>query len=201
MQGLQIFFVDPLISKGCKEEIADLLKSQDACTPNEPLTEHYTSLLQEAVLVSTKNPQPTLHYLQKLQSVLQGDITSTDLDCGVELKDRNRILFSCLVAVLCYRIFHKYSCNPTCFAVTLDICKWVFPAIHATSSTFEDLVTVNKCLQGIQLSSLLRHGQVLMEYLIHSGVDQQEIVGFVTRLLGATSLRISAIAQTGPKVS
>ena len=201
MQGLQIFFVDPLISKGCKEEIRDLLKSQDACDLSEPLTEHYTSLLQEAVLVSTKNPKPTLHYLQKLQSALQGDVTSTDLDCGAGLKDKNRILFSCLVAVLRYRIFHKHSCNPGSSAVTLEVCKWVFPAMHSASSTFENLVTVDKCLEGIQVSSLLRHGQVLMEYLIHSEVDQQEIVNFAAKLLGASSLRMSTIVQTEPKVS
>ena len=200
MQGLQIFFVDPFISKGCKEEIADLLKSQDAFTLSEPLTEQYTGLLQEAVVISEESPRPTLHYIQKLKLTLQGDTGSTECDFGEGSSD-SRILFSCLVAVLRYWIFHKHPFNPASSAVTLDVCKSVFPVIPIATSTFEDLVVINKRLESIQLSSLLRHGQVLMEYLIHSGVDQQEIVGFVTKLLGASSLRMSAIIQTASEVS
>ena len=201
MQGLQIFFIDPFISQGCKEEIVDLLKSQDAFTRSEPLTEHYTHLLQEAVLVSEESPQPTLHYLKKLQSALQGDIKSADSDCRKGSNDRSRILLSSFVAVLRYWLFHKHSCNSASSAITMDICKSVFPVIPLAKSTFEDLVTVSKCLEGIQLSSLLRHGQVLMEYLIHSGVDQQEMVEFATKLLGASSLGMSAIVQTASQVS
>ena len=201
MQGLQIFFVDPLISKGCKEEIADLLKSQDAYTLGELLTEHYTSLLQEAVLVSEKSPQPTLDYLKKLHSAFQGGARSTDSDSREGANDRCHILLSSLVAVLRYWLFHKHPRNSASSVVTLDICRSVFLAIPLVKSTFEDLVAVNKCLEGIQLSSLLRHGQVLMEYLIHSGVDQQEIVEFATKLLGASSFGMSAIVQTASEVS
>ena len=202
MQGLQIFFVDPFISKGCKEDITDLLKSQDAftITHSEPFTEVYTSLLQEAVAISEASPRPTLHYIQKLKLTLQGGIGSTDRDCGEGHND-SCILFSCIVAVLRYWLFHKHPCNPASSAIVLEICRSVFPAIPLATSTFEDLVTVNKRLEGIQVSSLLRHGQVLMEYLIHSGVDQQEIVGFVAKLLGASSIGMSAIIQTASKVS
>ena len=196
MQGLQIFFIDPFISKSCKEEIADLLKSQDAFTLSEPTTEHYTSLLQEAVLISKESPQPTLNYVKKLQLALQGDIRSTDSDCREGSDDRSRILLISLVAVLRYWLFHNHPCNSACSAVTLDICQSVFPSIPLATSTFEDLVVVNTRLEGIQISSLLRHGQALMEYLIHSGVDQQKIVEFATKLLGASSLKMSAIVQT-----
>ena len=200
MQGLQIFFVDPFISKGCKEEIADLLKSQNAFTLSKPLDKHYTSLLQEAVLVSEESPQPTLNYLKKLQSALQGGARSTDSDSREGSNDKSYILLSSPVAVLRYWLFHKHPCNPASSAVTLDICRSVFPAIPLAKSTFEDLILVNKCLQGIQLSSLLRHGQLLMEYLIHSGVDQHEIVEFTTKLLGASSVGMSTIVQTASQV-
>ena len=179
-----------------------MLKSQDAftITHSEPLTEVYTSLLQEAVAISEAGPRPTLHYIQKLKLTLQGGIGSTDRDCGEGSSD-NHILVSCLVAVLRYWLFHKHPYNPASSAVVLDVCKWVFPAIQSASSTFEELVTVNKRLEGIQISSLLRHGQVLIEYLIHSGVNQQEIVEFVTKLLGASSVEMSAIIQTASEVS
>ena len=158
-------------------------------------------LLQDAVLVSKESPQPTLNYLKKLQSALQGDIRSTDNDCREGPNDRSRILLSSLVAVLRYWLFHNHPRNSACSAVTMDICKSIFPAIPLATSTFEDLVMFNKCLEGIQVSSLLRHGQVLMEYLIHSRVDQQEIVNFAAKLLGASSVGMSAIVQTASKVS
>ena len=201
MQGLQIFFVDPLISSNCKEEITDQLKSQDAFVLTEPLTDYYTSLLQETVLVRKESPRPTLHYLKTLRSALLGDIRSVDSDCREGSNDRSLILLSSFIAVLRYWLFHKHPCNLTSSAVVLDISSSIFPSIPSAKSTFEDLVVVNKRLEGIQMSSLLRHGQVLMEYLIHSGVDQQEIVGFVAKLLGASSIGMSAIVQTASKVS
>ena len=202
MQGLQIFFVDPFISKACKEEITDLVKSQDAFALSEHLADYDTSLLQEAVLVSKENPRPTLHYLKTLQSALQGAISSADSVCREGSNDTSRILLSSLVAVFRYWLFHKHPHNPASSAVVLDICRFVFPAIPSDSLTFEDLVTVNKRLEGIQISSLLRHGQVLMEYLIHSGVDQGDImVNFAVKLLGASSVGMSAIVQTASKVS
>jgi hypothetical protein len=192
IQGIQVFFVDPFVSKACKEDVIHLLQSEEAYT--EPTTDVHSRVLLEAVCVGIECPQPTPEYLHDVLCSLQGNNKRKlqDSQCNSQLKDDHLNTFYSLEAVLSYRLFHKKPPSEADASAIFEICKSIFlPSPQA--STFGEVIRINSTLEAVPIATILRHGLTLIECLIKSTIDQKQVTEFAAKLLGASSAQIQDV--------
>ena len=161
------------------------------------------NLLTDIKLVSKEHVQPTVHFFQKVLCALQEDTEPEGQYCdkGSHDQDVCHTLFSCLVSVLRYWLFHKQTPNPVISRIVLEVCKVTFQSPHHDVVHFKDFTRINKNLENITMCNFLRHGKGLLEYLIHSEAQPQDVFDLGTRLLGASSVALPGIFKSSSKVS
>ena len=161
------------------------------------------SLLTDIKLVSKEHVQPTVHFLQEVLCALQEDTEPEGQYCNKGSHDQDvcHALFSCLVSVLRYWLFHEQPPNPVISRIVLEVCKVTFRNPYPKILCFEDFTHINMNLGNISLCNLLRQGKVLLEYLIHSEAQPQDVFELGTRLLGASSVALPGMLKSACKVS
>ena len=203
IDALRIFLIDPFISHACKQGVMDHILGNESLREFVASATYCGNLLTEVALVSKEHVQPTVHYLQKVLCALQEDTKPKGqcYDKGSRDQDVCNTLFSCLVSILCYWLFHKQPTNPVISRIVLEVCMVIFQNPHLEILPFEDFARINKNLRNIPLCNFLRHGKVLLEYLIHSEAQPQNVFDLGTNLLGASSVALSGMLESACKVS
>ena len=201
IHGIQVFFVDPFVSKACKEEVIHLLQSEEAYTEPSTTTDVHSRVLVEAVCVGIECPQPTPEYLHNALCTLQGNNGRKlrDSECDSQLKDDYLNIFYSLEAVLSYWLFHKCLPSKADASAIFEICQSIFLPLPK-ASTFGEVIRINSTLEAVPIATILRHGLTLIECLIKSKFDQKQVTEFAAKLLGASSAQIQDVIITATKV-